>query len=150
MFPEYPNPWLGPLFCKGSALHGLSPGGLNTQSSTCSSHHGCSQRYWHRIYSSRTEHWKWVARQVEQSASLETLKTQIDRAVDRLILNPAFNRKLDHLIFRAVFPPRLFSLFHTTKIILKMTPRKLSYSLALFNFIYIPQKPVFHSLEATN
>lgn len=34
-----------------------------------------------------------------------------------LLISPAFNRKLDHMIFRAVFPPRLFSLFHTAKIL---------------------------------
>lgn len=63
------------------------------------------------------QHWKQAARQVVQSASLEIFKTQLDRAVDRLLLSPAFNRKLDHMIFRAVFPPRLFSLFHTAKIL---------------------------------
>lgn len=161
MFPEYTNPWLGhrslcPSFCKGLALHGLLPGALNTQSSTCSSHHSCSQRYQHRMCSSTTEHRKQAARQVVQSASLEIFKTQLDRAVDRLILSPAFNSKLGHMIFRAVFPARLFSLFHTVTILnfmmhdssfKKITPRKLPYYLALFNSTYIPQKSVFHSFE---
>lgn len=122
MFPDYTNPWLGhrslcPSFWKGLAPHGLSPGDLNTHSSTCSSHHSCSQRYQHRMCPSTTEHWKQAARQVVQSASLEIFETQLDRAVDRLILSPAFNSKLDHMIFRAVFPPRLISLFHTAKIL---------------------------------
>lgn len=130
----------------------MLPGAVNIQSSTCNSNHSCSQRHWHRMYSSTTGHWKQAAEQVAQSASLEAFKTQLHRAVDRLILSPCFQRTLDHMIFRTVFPPRLFSLFHTAKILnfmmhYKQTPRKLSSSLARFNSTYIPQKSVFHSFE---